>query len=301
MAVLPLVSCSDQPLTAADGLNLHAVMGLVKQARDGEHFENLLNTSGINNMDLDGDETVDYINVTEYGDGDFRGFSLSTTLHDNSVQQIAEIHFQRTLSGVIIQLHGNAQIYGPNYYIRSAQPMTLSQAMFLHWMFSPRVVYASAYNRHHLPPSYAVIRVVPVTTYRTVTKTVVETNGVKVEQVQKAAIVPTVKSPNEGKASTVVVAPLKEPTRAQKEFQARTETREIQKAAGFGKKRVEEPVKVQGRTIQEDKAPAGRLDTKTVLEKDKTGKAFQEREVDKRIPDAKGFVKKDKEVKAGKK
>lgn len=115
-----------------------------------------------------GDGNVDYLNVHEYGDGDFRGFSISTTLADGSVQQVAEIQFQRGLNGINLQIHGNPQIYGPNYYVRSAQPLTVGQIMFLHWLYSPRVVFISPYNRLYLPPAYTRVRVVPVATYRTV-------------------------------------------------------------------------------------------------------------------------------------
>ena len=300
VAVFALTSCSDRPLTAADGLNLHAVATLVKQAQHGEHFEHLLNTSGINNLDLDGDGEVDYINVTEYGDGDFRGFSLSTTLKDNSVQQIAEIQFQRGMNGIHLQIHGNPQIYGNNYYVRSAQPLTMSQVVFFHWLYSPRVVFVSPYSRYTLPPAYAVVRTVPVTKYRTVTTTVVEKSGVKVEQTQKSAITATVKSPNEGKASSAVVAPLTAPTETQKKFQERPETKEVQKAAGFVKKVKEEPVQVQTDTKKVEKeqpAKGGGV----VLEKDKTTKALEERKaVD--VPTAKGFAPKKemKEVKGKK-
>ena len=233
---ITLTSCSNQPITAAEGLDLHAVATLVEQARDGEHFEQTLNTSGINNLDLDGDGHVDYLSVKEYGDGDFRGFSLSTTLAGGSVQQIAEIQFQRGLNGINLNIHGNPQIYGPNYYIRPAHPLTLSQVMFLRWLYSPRVVFMSPYNRLYLPPTYSIVRVVPVTTYRTVTTTTIKTAGFQMQQVQKPTITPTIPSPNEGKSSAAVVAPLKAPTATQKEFQARPETKQMQKAIGFVKK-----------------------------------------------------------------
>ena len=293
-----LISCSDRQFTAADGLNLHAVAALVKQAQNGEHLEQLLNTSGVNNLDLDGDGIVDYMNVTEYGDGDFRGFSLSITLNDQSVQQIAEIQFQRGLNGISLQIHGNPQIYGHNYYVRSAQPLTLGQVAFLHWIYSPRVVFVSPYSRHYLPPAYAVVRTVPVTTYRTVTTTTVQKAGIKVEQTQKPAITTTVKSPNEGKSSDAVVAPLTAPTQTQKQFQERPETKQIQQASGFGKKKTSEPDKAvvpektrppanQNPAIKQDARPA-----QTVTEPTTTNKKFEERAPDKTVPQAKGFAPK---------
>ena len=233
---LALSSCGSGSVnvTAADGLNLHAVATLVRQAHNGEHFEELLNSSGINNLDLDYDGHKDIINVQEYGDGAFRGFSLSTMLGDQSIQQIAEIQFHQHPSGITFQIHGNPQIYGPDYYIRSAQPMSIGQAALLAWMFIPnRVVYVSPYNRFYLPPLYAPVRVVPVIEYRKVTKTVVTTTSIPVQQVSKPVIQATVQSPNVGKSSPAIVAPLAKPTEMQKQFQARPETKKMQQATGF--------------------------------------------------------------------
>lgn len=239
-ALSPMVlsSCGNESVTAADGLNLHAVADLIMhgQARDGEHFEESLNGSGINNLDLDHDGHKDIISVHEYGDGAFRGFSLSTMLGDQSVQQIAEIQFQQHPSGITFQIHGNPQIYGPNYYIRSAQPMSVGQAVLLAWLFVPhRVVYISPYNRFSPPPAYVAVRVIPVVEYRKITNPVVARTSVAVQQVAKPVIQApaSVKSPNEGKSSSAIVAPLAKPTEMQKQFQARPETKKMQQATGF--------------------------------------------------------------------
>ena len=54
---------------AADGLDLQAVGQLVKDAKDAEDLEKLINTPKINNLDLGADGEVDYIKVQEYGSG----------------------------------------------------------------------------------------------------------------------------------------------------------------------------------------------------------------------------------------
>ena len=297
-----LASCggSQQPMTAADGLNLHAVATLVKQARDGEHFENLLNASGINNLDLDGDGNIDYINVKEYGDGDFRGFSLSTALSDGSIQQISEVQFQRGLNGISLQIHGNPQIYGQNYYIRPHQPISVGQVMFLHWLYSPRVVYVSRYSRLYLPPAYVPTRVVSVTTYRTVTTKTVQTSDMKIQQAQKPTITATVKSPNEGKSSPAIVAPLKAPTAVQKEFQARPETKEIQKATGFTKPQVGTPGAVPSTPLPKQNVtvppaatqPPSAHGTQPVAPHSTINKEFIGRDAEKSMAPATGFAPK---------
>lgn len=286
--LISLTSCGDSHVsTAADGLNLHAVASLISQAHDGEHFEAVLNQPSINNLDLDGDGQLDYINVTEYGEGLFRGYSLTVHMPDGSVQQVAEITFQHnSLAGhVTFQIHGNPQIYGANYYVRSAQPLSLSQAIFLQWAFTPRVIYVSPYSRTYLPSTYVRVRTVPVTTYRTVTTPTVKNSGVKLQETKKAVITPTVQSPNAGKASAAIVAPLKQPTATQKQFQERPETKQIQKATGFAKSPVRPETKTLTPTLPKKETPPAVLPT----DKTKTQKEFMERDNKKPIAPATGF------------
>ena len=65
------------------GLNLDAVTALAKKSKDAADFERLLNSQAeaVNNIDLNDDDKVDYIKVTEYGSGDRRGFSLTTEIY----------------------------------------------------------------------------------------------------------------------------------------------------------------------------------------------------------------------------
>lgn len=57
------------------GLDLQALIGLTKQAKNAEELERLLNQPGsINNLDLDEDGNVDYIRVQEYGGGNTKNF-----------------------------------------------------------------------------------------------------------------------------------------------------------------------------------------------------------------------------------
>ncbi|HLP71285.1 MAG TPA: hypothetical protein VK155_00180, partial [Bacteroidales bacterium] len=54
-----------------DNLNLYAVMNLFQESKTIEEFERKLNEedSRINNLDLNNDGYVDYINVTDHADG----------------------------------------------------------------------------------------------------------------------------------------------------------------------------------------------------------------------------------------
>ena len=88
-----------QTLVAAnEGLDLTAVGELLKKAKTAEELEELLNSpaQGINNLDLNGDNKVDYISVTEYGNDEVKGFSLTTQPAEGETQEIATIEVEKT-------------------------------------------------------------------------------------------------------------------------------------------------------------------------------------------------------------
>lgn len=139
----------------ARGLDLKAVSELAKKAKDGADFERLLNdsTEAVNNLDLNDDNKVDYINVTEFGGGNRRGFSLTTEVEPGKVQEIATIEFSKESDQkATVQTTGNPSMYGPGYNHHSS--FGLTDALLLGWMFSSRPSYASPYGAGNYPPSY---------------------------------------------------------------------------------------------------------------------------------------------------
>ncbi len=136
------------------GLDLTAVTALAKKAKDAPDFERLLNSQAeaVNNIDLNDDNKVDYIKVTEYGSGDKRGFSLTTELSPGKVQEVATIEFQRENEKAVVQTTGNPSLYGPGAYHHSS--FGLTDALLLGWLFSNRPSYASPYGYGNYPQSY---------------------------------------------------------------------------------------------------------------------------------------------------
>ncbi|MCU0748979.1 MAG: hypothetical protein MUF13_05460 [Akkermansiaceae bacterium] len=136
------------------GLDLDAVTVLAKKSKDAADFERLLNSKAeaVNNIDLNEDGKVDYINVTEYGSGSRRGFSLTTEISPGKVQEIATIDFQKNGESGVIQTTGNPSLYGPGSYHTSSFSMT--DALLMAWLFSNRPVYTSPYGYGNYPPSY---------------------------------------------------------------------------------------------------------------------------------------------------
>jgi hypothetical protein len=103
-----------------DNLNLYAVMKLFQESETLEGFERSLNdeNSRINNLDLNGDNLIDYIRVTDYVDGNVHTIVLQAVLNRNESQDVAVFTVQRLPdSSVQIQLTGDEALYGNNYII----------------------------------------------------------------------------------------------------------------------------------------------------------------------------------------
>ncbi len=138
----------------AKGLDLDAVTVLAKKSKDTADFERLLNSQAeaVNNIDLNDDGKVDYIEVTEYGSGNRRGFSLTTEISPGKTQEIATIDFQKEGDKTVMQTTGNSSLYGPGNYRHSSFSMT--DALLMGWLFSNRSSYSSPYGYGNYPPSY---------------------------------------------------------------------------------------------------------------------------------------------------
>jgi hypothetical protein len=103
-----------------DNLNLYAVMDLFQQSKTLEGFERGLNNmdSRINNLDLNGDNMVDYIMVSDYVDGNVHNIVLRVALDRRETQDVAVFTVQRFFNGSVqIQLIGDEALYGKNYIV----------------------------------------------------------------------------------------------------------------------------------------------------------------------------------------
>ncbi len=103
-----------------DNLNLYAVMNLFQNSETLEGFERSLNdeNSRINNLDLNGDNLIDYIRVNDYVNGNVHTIVLQAVLGRNDVQDVAVFTVERFRDGSVqIQLVGDELLYGRNYII----------------------------------------------------------------------------------------------------------------------------------------------------------------------------------------
>ncbi|MBK6345036.1 MAG: hypothetical protein IPN08_13905 [Bacteroidales bacterium] len=103
-----------------DNLNLYAVMKLFQESETLEGFESDLNAedSKINNLDLNGDDRIDYIKVIDYVDGETHSIVLQVAVNPKENQDVAVFTVYKDSRGnVQVQLVGDEYLYGKDYII----------------------------------------------------------------------------------------------------------------------------------------------------------------------------------------
>jgi len=120
MALKAQDQSSDYLGLPGDNLNLYAVMQMFQESKTLEEFETNLNdpNSNINNLDLNGDNLVDYLRVIDDVDGNVHNIIIQDQISQNETQDVAVFTVQRFSNGdVQIQLTGDEALYGQNYII----------------------------------------------------------------------------------------------------------------------------------------------------------------------------------------
>lgn len=212
----PNVVVTPEATNLGDNLDLQALGELVKSSPNAQEIENKLNATGsINNLDLDGDGNVDYIKVTEYGDGNSRGFSFTVDLPNNEKQEIATIDIQKNTGNADMNIQGNQAIYGQPVYYHSTY--SLGDLMIMNYLFAYHRPYYSPYYYGHYPSYYHSYRSVPVSSYRS---SVVRTT--KTTRITRATTSASkVSSPNSSYKSKTVstrAQAMASPTKSQRSF-----------------------------------------------------------------------------------
>jgi hypothetical protein len=103
-----------------DNLNLYAVMKLFQESPTLEDFEKKLNDENnkVNNLDLNGDNQIDYIKVVDNPDGDTHNIALKVAVSQNEDQDVAVFVVNKDRNGQVqIQLIGDEDLYGKDYII----------------------------------------------------------------------------------------------------------------------------------------------------------------------------------------
>ncbi len=103
-----------------DNLDLFAVLDLFQKSKTIEEFEKSLNleATGINNMDLNLDNKVDFIKVETKQDGDDFTFILQINVSEKEIQDVAVILISKDKDAkVTMQIVGDKDLYGDGYVV----------------------------------------------------------------------------------------------------------------------------------------------------------------------------------------
>jgi hypothetical protein len=151
----------------SDNLDLQAVASIFGDSRDLEDFERRLNdpSTQISNLDLNGDNRVDYLRVIEATEGNTHLIILQSVLAADTFQDVATIEVERDRSNnVRVQVVGDVYMYGPNYIY---EPIYVSRPYIydVFWVNSYRPYYSPWYWGYY-PTYYSYWSPYPIYRYR---------------------------------------------------------------------------------------------------------------------------------------
>ncbi len=123
---------------AAQGLDLQAVGELFKESENLEDFEKSLNDPevGVNNLDLDENGEVDFIRVVEEVNGDAHVIILQDCLGEDEFQDVATIEIDKSDENYDMQVQGNEELYGTDYYVESTN-VHIHAWPIITWLYRP--------------------------------------------------------------------------------------------------------------------------------------------------------------------
>lgn len=181
-------------VSSGSGLDLNAAAELLTEASNLEFYEKSLNDPeiGINNLDLDEDDEVDYIRVEEKIVDDTHFVVLQTQLAENEFQDVATIAIEKEAEEIYnMQIQGDPVFYGENYYIVPTS-VNIGTWRIVRWIYRPDYrPYRSIFGWRVYPKWWRVRRPVTINVYRTRTvnfigrKNFVASRTVKVKSVTK--------------------------------------------------------------------------------------------------------------------
>ena len=150
----------------SDNLDLRAVASIFGDSQDLADFERRLNDpkTQISNLDLNGDNQVDYLRVIESVEGNAHLIIIQSVLGQDTFQDIATIEVERDNNNQVqVQVVGDVYMYGNNYVYEPvysyAPPIYTS-----FWVGSYRPYYSSWYWGYY-PSYYSFWAPYPIYTY----------------------------------------------------------------------------------------------------------------------------------------
>lgn len=151
----------------SDNLDLRAVASMFGDSDNLQDFERRLNDPKyqISNLDLNGDDEVDYLRVIESVEDRTHVVIIQAVLDRDVFQDIATIDIERDNSNkVVVQVVGNSYLYGDNYIyepVYSVAPVIYTSF----WVTNYRPYY-STWGWNVYPTYYTAWRPYPIYRYR---------------------------------------------------------------------------------------------------------------------------------------
>lgn len=219
-------------VSPADGLDLKLVGVLLQdgKVKNAEELEKELNKEGgINNLDLNSDGNVDFINVTENKSDNPKIKSLDLTTGDTTnLTHIATVEVEKKGEEYHINMAGNHSVYGEHCHYHSSFHHT-GELLFYAWLFSPRpYYYHPPYYAGFYPAYYGGPRVVvSQTTYmnRTATQRTTANRNFRGTTASNTKV----KSNNSGKTATSSRSSINAHNKQVKQMSARSTTKPVSK------------------------------------------------------------------------
>ncbi len=152
----------------SDNLDLEAVASIFGKSKDLEDFEKRLNDpkTQISNLDLNGDGEVDFLRVVEISNDskDIHTISIQSIIGKDQYQEVATIDVKKeSEKKTTVQVVGNVDMYGPNYYITPVYPVVPVFFTFF-WMAAYHPWHSPWYWGYH-PPYFHPWRPMPYHRY----------------------------------------------------------------------------------------------------------------------------------------
>lgn len=117
---------NDEPVALGlpgDNLNLYAVLDIFQKSKTLEDFEKALNDpeSKVNNLDLNNDGEIDYIEIESHKEGNTHVIVLQVAVNSKETQDVAVIEVDKDKkNNVHVQAIGDEDLYGKNYIVEPA-------------------------------------------------------------------------------------------------------------------------------------------------------------------------------------
>jgi hypothetical protein len=152
----------------SNNLDLEAVASIFGDSKDLEDFENRLNDpkAQISNLDLNGDNNVDYLRVVEVAENNTHLIAIQAVLGKDLYQDVATIEVEKDNNGATsVQVVGDVYMYGPNYII---EPIYVHPPVFFTFFWRPYYrPYHSIFYWGYYPGHFHYWHPVHVNVYRT--------------------------------------------------------------------------------------------------------------------------------------